>query len=46
MNYQSRADGGCTNTDSRADDIGVVQWTNTERTTRQGAAIAVPAADP
>lgn len=45
VNYQSRADGGCTNTDSRADDIGVVQWTNTERTTRQGAAIAVPPAD-
>lgn len=42
VNYQSRADGGCTNTDSRVDGVAIVQSTNAERTTRQGAALAVP----
>lgn len=42
VNYQSTRDGGCTNTDSRVDGVGVVQWTNAERTTRQGSVLAVP----
>ena len=45
VNYQARADGGCTNTDSRVDGVGVVQWTNAERTTPQGAALGVPASN-
>jgi len=42
VNYQSVADGGCTNTDSRVDGIGVVQSTNVPRTTRQGDMLATP----
>ena len=38
VNYQSHVDGGCTNTASRRDDRGgVLQVTNTERLTPQGA---------
>jgi hypothetical protein len=37
VNYQSYADGGCTNTDVVVDDVGIVQVTNAERTTAQGA---------
>lgn len=42
VNYQSHADGGCANTDAGVDGIGVVQWTDAERTTRQGTVLAVP----
>ncbi|UDY37799.1 hypothetical protein [Dermatobacter hominis] len=42
VNYQSHAQGGCANTDSRVDGAGVVQWTNAPRTTPQGAVLAVP----
>ncbi|MEO5842477.1 MAG: hypothetical protein ABIQ73_03000 [Acidimicrobiales bacterium] len=37
VNYQSYADGGCTNTNSFVDGFGFVQATNTERVTAQGA---------
>jgi hypothetical protein len=37
VNYQSYADGGCTNTDASVDNFGFVQKTNTERVTAQGA---------
>ena len=37
VNYQSHADGGCTNTDVRDDGVGIVQSTGTERVTPQGA---------
>ena len=37
VNYQSYADGGCTNTNSYVDNIGFVQATNAERTTAQGS---------
>lgn len=37
VNYQSYADGGCTNTNSFNDGVGFVQTTNTERVTAQGA---------
>jgi len=40
VNYQSYADGGCTNTNSFVDNIGFVQATNTERLTAQGARLA------
>jgi hypothetical protein len=40
VNYQSQADGGCANTTSVLDDgSGVLQVTNTERTTPQGTAL-------
>jgi hypothetical protein len=40
VNYQSHADGGCANTTSVLDDgSGVLQITNTERTTPQDAAL-------
>jgi hypothetical protein len=40
VNYQSYADGGCTNTTSILDDAGtLLQITNTERATPQGTAI-------
>ena len=42
VNYQARAEGGCANTDSHADAVGIVQRTNTERRTPQGAQLAVP----
>jgi hypothetical protein len=37
VNYQSHADGGCSNTDVRDDGVGIVQSTATERLTPQGA---------
>ena len=37
VNYQSYADGGCTNTNAFADGFGFVQATNTERVTAQGS---------
>ena len=39
VNYQSLADGGCSNTDSSPDASGVVQRTSSPRATRQGAVI-------
>jgi hypothetical protein len=40
VNYQSHTDGGCANTTSVLDDgSGVLQVTNAERTTPQGAAL-------
>jgi len=41
VNYQSYTDGGCTNTNVFADDVGVVQVTNAERGTPQGATISL-----
>ena len=41
VNYQSYTDGGCTNTNVFADDVGVVQVTNAERVTPQGATITL-----
>ena len=42
VNYESHADGGCANTNSVVDDQGgVLQITNTERLTPQGAALAL-----
>lgn len=43
VNYQSYADGGCSNTTCFVDDIGVCQRTGTARTTAQGSALSVPA---
>jgi hypothetical protein len=47
VNYQSHARGGCSNTDARVDDVGVLQLTNVERTTPQGTVLAIggPASD-
>ncbi len=42
VNYQSLEDGGCTNTCSLVDDVGLVQRTNTARTNPLGARLAVP----
>jgi hypothetical protein len=42
VNYQSRTDGGCSNTSSGPDGVGVVQRTSTDRVTPQGSRIAVP----
>ena len=42
VNYQSVADGGCTNTDSTADGVGVVQRTAVGRSTPQGTRLALP----
>jgi hypothetical protein len=42
VNYQRHADGGCANTVSVADGVGLVQRTAVERTTPQGARLAVP----
>lgn len=36
VNYQSYSDGGCANSDSSADAVGLVQRTNVERRTPQG----------
>ncbi|HEV3133184.1 MAG TPA: hypothetical protein VG348_00595 [Acidimicrobiia bacterium] len=42
VNYQSHGDGGCANTTSVPDDRrGVLQVTNTERTTPQGSALSL-----
>lgn len=42
VNYQAHADGGCANTDSSPDGVGLVQRTNTGRGTAQGTHLAVP----
>ena len=39
VNYQTHADGGCANTDSSPDGVGIVQRTNTPRTTPTGAVL-------
>lgn len=44
VNYQSHADGGCANTDSSSDAIGVLQRTNVVRSTAQGASLRTPGA--
>ncbi len=41
VNYQSHSDGGCANTDSSIDDVGVVQRTGVARSTPQGAVLRV-----
>lgn len=41
VNYQSVARGGCSNTDSSADPVGVVQRSASMRSTPQGAVLAV-----
>ena len=42
VNYQSHQDGGCANTASVSDGIGLVQRTNTQRVTPQSTSLAVP----
>jgi hypothetical protein len=42
VNYQRHDDGGCANTDSSVDGIGIVQRTATERVRSQGTVLAVP----
>ena len=44
LNYQTPADGGCSNTSSDADGTGVVQRTNTGRTHQTGTRLGLPAA--
>jgi hypothetical protein len=44
LNYQTPADGGCSNTSSDADGTGVVQRTNTVRTHQTGTRLGLPAA--
>jgi hypothetical protein len=44
VNYQTHSDGGCANTDSSADGVGLVQRTSTARRTPPGARLRVPAA--
>lgn len=46
VNYQTDTDGGCANTSSLGDDVGLVQTTATERRTPQGTVLAVPAGSP
>jgi hypothetical protein len=47
VNYQAHANGGCANTVSVAgSDGGVLQVTNAERVTRQGAVLPLPPFDP
>lgn len=42
VNYQRHADGGCANTDSSVDDVGLVQRTSCPRRCAQGAVLPVP----
>lgn len=42
VNYQSHHDGGCANTDSSVDGVGLVQRTAVPRATPQGARLGVP----
>jgi hypothetical protein len=42
VNYQTSAQGGCPNTNSETDSVGVIQRTGVSRTTRQGAVLDVP----
>jgi hypothetical protein len=46
VNYQSHGDGGCANTNSVADEVGLVQRTNCDRATPLGARLAVPSPRP
>jgi hypothetical protein len=46
VNYQSHDAGGCANTDSAADGVGLVQRTSVERRTPQGVVLAVPGEPP
>lgn len=43
LNYQTPADGGCSNTSSETDGTGVVQRTNTVRSHQTGARLGLPA---
>ena len=43
VNYQTHQDGGCANTNSFVDPIGVCQQTSTPRVTAQGTQLGVPA---
>lgn len=45
VNYQSRQDGGCTNTTVRRDQTGLLQITNSPREIEQGTRLLLPAAD-
>jgi len=40
VNYQSHQDGGCANSDSCCDEVGIVQRTNVQRDTLQGQVIS------
>ena len=42
VNYQSVAEGGCTNTDVRVDSVGFVQTTNVVRVAQQGTLLVPP----
>lgn len=42
VNYQTRAQGGCPNTNSETDAVGVVQRTGVTRVTRQGSVLDIP----
>lgn len=42
VNYQAHVAGGCANTDSSIDDVGVVQRTSTSRVTPQGTRLPLP----
>jgi len=42
VNYQSVAEGGCTNTSVSVDSIGFAQTTNTARTIEQGTSLVLP----
>ncbi len=42
VNYQTHQDGGCANTCSAPDAVGLVQRTNSERSTPQGTSLTVP----
>lgn len=42
VNYQTKADGGCDNTNAEVDEAGIVQRTNAGRATRRGAVLRWP----
>ena len=42
VNYQSHHDGGCDNTSSSLDELGILQTTGVERQVPQGALLPVP----
>lgn len=46
VNYQAHDDGGCVNTSSEADPLGLVQRTNASRRTTQGTVLGVPSGAP
>ena len=41
VNYQSHQDGGCANSDSSCDEVGIVQRTTVQRDTLQGQVITL-----